>query len=544
MAISQSQKNGVLKTTNPQSSRLAGFTDTTLEDASAWTTADGVKQDRGWAYADGSTLVNASGKYNGYLARTGSLVLPNGPFRTKEVDITTTGTGWTQTYAKAIAYSDNAGEWRLRFNIRGGMSSAARTGVTITFSGITFEELQETGASPLGTNSVSVNQAFTSGNTVVLGHSSGTTTGYMVSGDVQLTSKPTWADANLESYPVVQLYDSVAAGALGLPEATADVSGIVTRNQVTEAGRNYIINGAMEFNQRGPDSASATSRYVLDRWKANASGATILGSLIEVSNVPFSNYMRLVASTADDNWGWFQNIEHPKDFSNNTYTLSFEARSADGSVAGFDVEPSFVFGSDTNELLTTTSIPLTTSFVKHTVTITTPDLSGKTIGDNDFFSIGFIQKLNQTGQFDLRKVKLEEGTIATKFTRAGGTYAGELALCQRYFYTPNTPGVGSATQNIGMGYALGVDRALITVNLPVYMRRYPTVSYSGAFRISNHVGGSAPLNVTSLVAFSGSNSSVILDVNKGTGTNLTAGSGVTLLRYLDSNATVGFSAEL
>lgn len=40
---------------SPQSSRLAGFTDTTLENASTWTTADGVKQDRGWAYAETPT---------------------------------------------------------------------------------------------------------------------------------------------------------------------------------------------------------------------------------------------------------------------------------------------------------------------------------------------------------------------------------------------------------------------------------------------------------------------------------------------------------
>jgi hypothetical protein len=69
-------------------------------------------------------------------------------------------------------------------------------------------------------------------------------------------------------------------------------------------------------------------------------------------------------------------------------------------------------------------------------------------------------------------VQLELGSSPTPFTRAGGTIAGELAACQRYYWR-NTSGQNNS--RLGpVGSFSSSTNAYILATMPVTMRTAPT----------------------------------------------------------------------
>ena len=442
----QKTRNGLVAINKDQNIVSAGDLSKTKQDVSLWSGKGGLVHNKGWAVCDGSTydpLVFP--ELDAALGNPVSKVVPNGPYRTRSIDQTesiitfsNTPTNWDLRGLEGYAYSDNSGQWFLyitlsaifdsissfTFNIDGIVSK--QSSLFTYFPGTTFG-----GNVTIQGNSNVVNVTFDSASTAL-----------RTTIEFPLNSKPTWADANLEDYPIIATANNVLSNSLGLPEATSQGAGLLTLDQNAEGNRNLIINGAFEINQRGPDSADNSNRFTADRWLINSSGATTLSTIFDDgTNDEFSKYIRLEATTADDNWGWFHRVESVRTLAGKKGTLSFYARSNDSSVANLDIEPIQIFGTggtpSPNNNLPATNIALTNQWVKHEITIDFDGIGSKTLGtdNNDFLSIGFIlgQGLNQTGQFDLKLVKLEEGSQASKFTRAGGTYAGELALCQRFF---------------------------------------------------------------------------------------------------------------
>ncbi|MCP3700836.1 MAG: hypothetical protein GY920_20405 [Aliivibrio sp.] len=240
MTLKQSEKQGTILVEKPVSPQPITSIQQIVEDASSWPVVDGVKQKDGFAYCDGSTLVNTSGTYDDFNTANGGLVLPNGPFRTREVDLTfsSTPSGWTLFFAKAVAYSDSLGNWRLSFNIVANTSSGNGS-KTVSIDGVDF---RGSGANAdqalaiLGSDASGPNLAWAQdGTSVVRIDTDGATSFFKVSGDVSLDGKPTWADANLESYPVISLQSNIA-NAIGIPEATTTQAGTVSTGGQTFAG--------------------------------------------------------------------------------------------------------------------------------------------------------------------------------------------------------------------------------------------------------------------------------------------------------------------
>jgi len=85
--------------------------------------------------------------------------------------------------------------------------------------------------------------------------------------------------------------------------------------------------------------------------------------------------------------------------------------------------------------------------------------------------------------WEISQAQLELGSVATAFSRAGGTIQGELAACQRYFnmiasYQANAP--------LGTGTTSSTTLMYLIVPMPVAMRTNPTIyQNSGTNYFSN-----------------------------------------------------------
>ena len=254
--------------------------------------------------------------------------------------------------------------------------------------------------------------------------------------------------------------------------------------------RNAIINGNFDHWQRG---TSGTAGYVSDRWATIRGGSTVaisrqafaLGQT-DVPNEPEYFHRSVVSSVAGA--GNFANlaqrVEGVRTFAGQTVTVSFYAKADAAKNMALELFQTFgTGGSPSSEVnaIGVTTLALTTTFQKFTVTADIPSIAGKTVGTNGNDDVGinfwfdagsnFDARTNslghQSGTFDIAQVQLEAGSVATPFERRPvGT---ELALCQRYYSRP--PGF------IGVIYN-SVTNSEWATNLafPVEMRATPTMS--------------------------------------------------------------------
>lgn len=134
-----------------------------LDDATA--TRLGLKQ-----YLHGTT-------YNGGIAPT----------------VTSAQAGFTVNRAVFIPYQMQDGTWRLKWNIRVNITSATLSSLSMNLNGVVF--MDSWACSGLwGANAVGVRAFVNAGsNTIAIESGSVTTSAASHSGDVELTSKPTWA---------------------------------------------------------------------------------------------------------------------------------------------------------------------------------------------------------------------------------------------------------------------------------------------------------------------------------------------------------------
>lgn len=235
--------------------------------------------------------------------------------------------------------------------------------------------------------------------------------------------------------------------------------------------RNLIINGNMFFSQRGTTFSTAaspatlfTGAYTLDRWLTNwdGSGSTRivtqeslgLADAIFDENVVVSGaylrYNQTGAGTGATFSNLLQRFEVLGRFNNKVWTLSFWARSGTGTFVlrkplferYFGVGGSTV---DYTEFGSTSTI--TTTWTKFSYTITTPSLSGKTLGTGPYTSIIITLPLNQTFDLWITGIQFEPGPVATPFEQR--PFGTELALCQRYYTAFQYQTGGTTASGVG-----------------------------------------------------------------------------------------------
>ena len=272
------------------------------------------------------------------------------------------------------------------------------------------------------------------------------------------------------------------------------------------AGKNKIINGDFFVNQRSFTSTTTSGTFGFDRWFTGFSGGTVTYSnqaftpgAAPVAGYESSTFARLVSasqSAAGDYATLQQKIEDVRTFAGQTITYSFWAKASTGTPnVGITLVQNFGSGGSAGVVTSPAVKPITTSWARYSFNVNVPSVSGKTIGTSSaletiiFTSNGATLQASgyaavgvQNATIDIWGVQLEAGSVATAFQTATGTFQGELAACQRYFYTPlntTTDGIGGSPF-LGMGWASSTTTAYILCSFPVTMRAIPSYTYSYA----------------------------------------------------------------
>lgn len=239
-------------------------------------------------------------------------------------------------------------------------------------------------------------------------------------------------------------------------------------------GKNYIINGAMDFWQRGTSFAAiAHGTYSADRFMYVKSG-TAVHTLTQDTDVPtfaqsgftfpFSTRLNLTTAQASLTTNQMYQIQHRIEgqvfapLRNKTFTLSFWVKATLAGTYSISFQDSTALASYVADY----TINASATWEKKTITVTHSDslvswnwttgvglivewtlASGPSVragstgqwGAGDFRSSNNQVNGVQTGATDFRiaGVMLEESEQSSSFERAGGNTLNELTLCQRYY---------------------------------------------------------------------------------------------------------------
>jgi hypothetical protein len=294
------------------------------------------------------------------------------------------------------------------------------------------------------------------------------------------------------------------------------------------AGKNKIINGDFNINQRRFTSSTTSAEYNFDRWRTVYTGGTstttsqtfALGTA-PVAGYEGKNFYRVAItgqSAVTDSVRVQEEMESVRTFAGQTIAVSFWAKAATGTPKiAVNMAQNFGTGGSpsTGVNISTGTVTISTSWARYSLSVAVPSIAGKTIGTNndDAFSLRLMlsggssvataQGIGlQNATFDIWGVQVEAGSVATAFaTASGGSFQGELAMCQRYYQKSYAQATAPATASTTAGC---VNYQLISaspadnrnsVRFPVVMRTTPTITL-----FSTNSGTSAKVYVESTAA--------------------------------------------
>ncbi len=281
--------------------------------------------------------------------------------------------------------------------------------------------------------------------------------------------------------------------------------------------RNAIINGDFSVNQRVFSSTTSTTVYGHDRWQLLKFGGTTTYSTQAftvgspaASGYEVRNYARVVTSGQSgvgDLSILKQSIEDVRTFAGAPVTVSFWARAGSGAPS-IAVELSQFFGTggtpsvDVNNLLG--KVQLSTNWTRYQVSVTLPNLSGKTLGTagDSFLGLNLWTSAGSTwntrtgtlgiqnATIDIWGVQVERGTRATPFERRPPGV--ELMLCQRYYeksYRLGTAPGAVDTNGMyvfqGVSDSTGLAQAMMTFRVPKRNNTYTATGYTDLGTVAN-----------------------------------------------------------
>lgn len=237
---------------------------------------------------------------------------------------------------------------------------------------------------------------------------------------------------------------------------------------------------------------------------------------------------------------WYHRIEDVSMLAGKTITISFYARATIGTAT-----LQLVVSQYNGTSYTDTAISEYPTFVagngwrRYSATLTLPAVSRSSISGINHHTNIILRHHHSVTTFGIWGFQVELGSVATPFSRAGGTLAGELAACQRYYWRTST---GGTYKGFGFGMGFSTTQARCMIQFPQTMRTTPSgVEYGGAIAVMDSVTG-----------YLGTGMSIDGNVMtpQSAYVNVSVASGLTQYRpyflysMADANAYVGFSAEL
>ena len=257
------------------------------------------------------------------------------------------------------------------------------------------------------------------------------------------------------------------------------------------AGKNVVINGGFDNWQRGTTFTNLHG-YNADRFLATGATAVPIQVISrqtitpgDLSGVGLQYFWRQNVTNVNSatNISNQTRIEDVTTFAGQTVTLSFYAKADSARTITMSLNQNFGSGGSGDYFGANNSFTLSTTWTRYSVTVALPSISGKTIGASNFLYINATMPLS-TFTIDWTGIQLELGSVATQFSRAGGTIQGELSACQRYYNRFNRGPLSTMTYYTStLGYP--------AISLPVEMRIAPTaIGISSATAIATFVNGS------------------------------------------------------
>ena len=306
------------------------------------------------------------------------------------------------------------------------------------------------------------------------------------------------------------------------------------------AGKNAIINGGMDWFQRSTSVTipnTTPGYYAPDRFLFYSNGGST--TLSRVAGTAGITYATQVATTSGNTQ---VNIENRLEYQSaqllmgKTVTFSFYVNVATTSGVGIAVGDYYPSSLDNWASVTfaqkgTVSAGQLSAgnWVRQSITFT---------ADSNTTGLGFYLTITGLGANTLQitGLQVEIGSVATSFSRAGGTLSGELAACQRYYYQLATG--NSQMLCAGNNFATGQFDGLVA--FPVTMRIAPSLSNTtGTGYYTTRQGGAATINSFTIYQPSTTTAMIYGALNAG----LTAGQGNIAVTN-NASASIGFSAEL
>ena len=266
----------------------------------------------------------------------------------------------------------------------------------------------------------------------------------------------------------------------------------------TAVNKNYLINGGFAVAQRGTSFTSGANNddaYTLDRWYILSDTNDVIDVTQETTTVPTNGEFAIAldVETVNKKFGIATIIENKNVIGlvGNTVTFSFKAK-VSATTKLDNVKAAIVAWSGTADTVTSdiisawgaegtnptlianatyentpANLSLTTSYATYSVSAAVDTASTQNL-------ILFIwSDVTDTTLGDflyIAESKLEIGSSATAFAYAGGTFEGELAACQRYFYNH----AEGNQKTIGNGFYRSSASVGTVVKFSVSMRTAPS----------------------------------------------------------------------
>jgi hypothetical protein len=326
------------------------------------------------------------------------------------------------------------------------------------------------------------------------------------------------------------------------------------------AGKNAAINGGFDIWQRGTTFAgngAFAASYTADRWQVYRGGGSGISTATRIASDLsgfryFIRVQRPAGDTTTTYLGLWQSLEtaNSQPYAGKTITLSFYARAGSGMTNSFGLGVALYSGTGIDEpwyshtgsttvassnfVLTTTG-GIINGWQRFSITGNVPSNSnelGITFGYNPTVSTA-----SSTDYYDVTGVQLEIGSVATPFSRAGGTIQGELAACQRYYYRH----VIGSMQPVSLAFYWSANQLQTTIPFPVTMRSAPTLdatSGTSFYRVGRN-STSNDLNGFAL-SISSPQAADIYNTGQASGTAGWAGT----LYTINAASYIGFASEL